>query len=79
MDKEKLLEILQNGTAIKELTKDKAYILQVEIGNMPREAQSSFFKYLAEKLREFGLEKFLLIPTSNGQPSIKFFEIKEGE
>ena len=77
MDKEKLIELLQKGTEVKELTKDKAYILQVEVGDMPKETQGSFFKFLSEKLREFGLEKFLLIPASNGQPSIKFFEIKE--
>lgn len=78
MDKKKLIEILQaNETAVKELSKDKAYILQVEVGNMPREQVMAFLKNLSEKIKELGLEKFVIIPTHEGISALTFYEIKD--
>ena len=78
MDKKKLIEILQaNGTVVNELSKDKAYILQVEVGNMPREQVMTFLKTLSEEIKELGLEKFVIMPTYNGISALTFYEIKD--
>lgn len=80
MDKKKLIEILQaNETVVNELSKDKAYILQVEVGNMPREQVMTFLKNLSEKIKELGLEKFVIIPTHEGISALTFYEIKDNK
>ena len=78
MDKKKLIELLQkSNTGVKELSKDKAYILQVEVGNMPQEQTAIFLKNLSTKIKDLGLEKFVIIPTHNGISTLTFYEIKE--
>lgn len=78
MDKKKLIEIVQaNEPVVNELSKDKAYILQVEVGNMPREQVMTFLKNLSEKIKELGLEKFVIIPTHDGISALTFYEIKD--
>lgn len=78
MDKKKLIEILQaNETVVNELSKDKAYILQVEVGNMPREQVMNFLKTLSREIRELGLEKFVIMPTYKGISALTFYEIKD--
>ena len=78
MDKEKLIKIIQAGdTVVNELSKDKAYIIQVEVGDMPKEYVRNFLLNLSEKIKEIGLEKFVITPTHNGNASLTFFEIKE--
>ena len=78
MTKEKLIEILQAGnTVVNELSTDKAYIIQVEFGNLPKEQVSHVLKHLADKLREIGLEKFVITPAQNGVGTLTFFEIKD--
>lgn len=78
MTKEKLIEILQAGdTVVNELSTDKAYIIQVEVGNMPKEYIVTFLKNLSEKLKELGLEKFVLTVAQNGVGALTFYEIKD--
>ena len=77
MTKEKLIEILQAGdTVVNELSTDKAYLIQVEVGDMPKEYIGNFLKHLADKLKELGLEKFAVTPIQKGINTLTFYEIK---
>lgn len=77
MTKEELIKVLTETTEVKELTKGHSYIIQVEIGDMPKEHTIEYLTRLSNKLQDLGLSDFLITPTSNGQGCLKFYEIKD--
>jgi len=77
MTKEDLIKALTEAAEVRELTKGHSYIIQVEVGEMPKEHIMEYLTRLANKLQDLGLADFLITPTSNGQGVLKFFEIKD--
>lgn len=59
-------------------TKDTSsvYVVQVEVGDMPREQVLNHCRKLKEKLEEYVGEKFIIAPTSFGKGSLKFAELE---
>ena len=80
MSKEELIKILQDdSTIVTELNANNAYIVQVEIGGMPKELVKRYIDNLTNKLKEIGLEKIIIIPTDNGLGELIFREVKQDE
>lgn len=77
MTKEEFVKAFEEAAEVKELTKGHTYIIQVEIGDMPKEQTINYLTRLSEKLKELGLADFLITPTSNGQGVLKFYELKD--
>ena len=80
MTKEELIKILQDdSTIVTELNTNNAYIVQVEVGGMPRELIKRYIDNLTNKLKEIGLEKIIVIPTNNSLGELIFREVKQDE
>ena len=80
MNKEELIKILQDdSTIVTELNTHNVYIVQVEVGDMPRELITRHIDNLTNKLKEIGLEKITVIPTNNGLGELIFREVKKDE
>lgn len=57
---------------------ESAYILQVEVGDMPKDKIVEFCYSLKSGLEQnLGLTKFMIIPTSNGRGRISLLNIKD--
>ena len=78
MTKEDLIKIIKSESEVHELDINKAYILQIVVGEMSRESVASLIKRLQEKLKEIGLNKIVFMPVRNLEDSaIRFFEVKD--
>ena len=77
MTKEEFIKAVEENTDLQELIKGHSYIIQVEVGDMPKEHVARFLEVLADKFRNFGLDEVLVMPTSNGNGCLKFYEVKD--
>ena len=79
MNKEQFLKAFEENADLRELTKGHSYIVQIEVGDMPKENVARFASALSEKLTSIGLKDVLITPTSNGQGCLKFYEVRDGK
>ena len=80
MNREDILKIINGETVdISTLNKNNSYIITVELGDMPKEQVGNLCHRLAEILRNAQIEHFIIMPTSNGLPAIKFYEFKDDQ
>jgi len=78
MTKEEFLKLIEHDQIkVKELTKNEAYIVEVEVGDMPKEAVYKFLTAISDNFKTMGLQNTLLIPTSNGVGKFTFFRVKD--
>ena len=80
MSKEDILKII-NGESVdvSTLNKNNSYIITVELGDMPKESVYDICHRFSEFLRNVQLEHYVIVPTYNGLPALKFYEFKDGE
>ena len=79
MTKEEFIKALEENVNIAELTKDHAYILQIEVGDMPKEQVAKLLTRFAEKLTNLGISNFIFVPTNKNYGSLTFYEVEDGK
>lgn len=62
---------------VAEIDSTKAYIVNIEVGNMPLDQVEVLCKKVKEKLQQMGFVQFVLMPCRDGKPSMTFTEIKD--
>ena len=78
MTKEEIIELLNKPeNEITELSTDKAYVIKLEVGDMPKEQVIKYVTTVKAKLFNIGLKDTILIPTHNGIGDLTFIEVKE--
>ena len=77
MTKEELIKVIKSSSTVETLYKNEAYIIEVEVGDMPKEYLKGFLETIGNKLNDLGLHDFVLAPTSNGQGHFKFYRLKD--
>jgi hypothetical protein len=78
--KEEILKSIEKGEVnITKLNKNSSYIISVEVGNTSKEQLDALFRYLADRLEEIQIKHFVIVPTHNGIPSLKFYEFKDNK
>jgi len=80
MTREDVLKIIDGKEVdVATLNKNSSYIITVEVGSMPAETVQQVCKRLSECLYEAQIKHVVIVPTSNGLPTLKFYEFKDGE
>ena len=80
MTKEQLIDLLQKEEVdLTTLTKEDAYIFSISVGNTPKDCMLKFFNNFSDKLRELGIDKFIIIPKTNDEGLVGVFKVKDGE
>ena len=78
MTKDEFLKLIEHDSVeVHELTKNEAYIVEVEVGDMPKESVYQFLNALAEKFTSFGLQDTIFVPTCHGAGKFTFFRVKD--
>ena len=54
----------------------KAYIVNVEVGNTPKDVVEKLCTRVRDKLIEMGFQQFIIMPCQNGVGMMTFTEIK---
>lgn len=80
MNREDILKII-NGESVdvSTLNKNNSYIITIELGDTPKDVIAEMGHRLAECLRDAEIEHFIIVPTCNGLPAIKFYEFKDDQ
>lgn len=76
MTKEQLVKIIQDEATVETLYKGEAYIIEIEVGDMPKETVKNYLEGIGNRLNTLGLGDVLLVPTNNGLGTLKFYQIK---
>lgn len=80
MTREDVLKIIEGKEVdVATLNKNNSYIITVEIGSLPLEAAQHVCKRLSECLYEAQIKHFVLVPTKDNLPALKFYEFKDNE
>lgn len=80
MTKEEILSIIEKGEVnIAELNKNSSYIISIEFGMAPKEQVEQIARFLANSLKRVQIKHFIIVPTVNGLPSLKFYEFKDNQ
>ncbi len=77
MTKEELLKTIETSATVETLYKNEAYIIEIEVGDMPKEHIKNYLEVIADRLRNLGIQDFVLAPTCNGQGHFKFYRLKD--
>lgn len=80
MTKEDVLKIIEGKEVdVAALNKNNSYIITVEVGSLPVEELQQVCKRLAECLREAKIKHFVIVPTRDNLPALKFYEFKDNK
>lgn len=80
MNREDILKIINGETVdVSTLNKNNSYIITLELGDMPKERVADMCHRFSELLRRAQLEHFVIMPTNNGLPAIRFYEFKDDQ
>ena len=78
MTKDEFLKLIDHDSIeVHELTKNEAYIVEVEVGDMPKENVYQFLTALSEKFTDIGLQNTIFVPTCHGAGKFTFFRVKD--
>jgi len=77
MTKEELLKAMETSATVETLYKNEAYIIEIEVGDMPKEHLKNYLEVIADRLHNLGIQDFILAPTCNGQGRFKFYRLKD--
>ena len=78
MTKDEFLKLIEHDSVeVHELTKNEAYIVEVEVGDMPKESVYQFLNALSEKFTDIGLQNAIFVPTCHGAGKFTFFRVKD--
>ena len=78
LTKEEVIELLSKPeNEVTELNLDKAYIVRVEVGDLPKEQVAHLLINIKDRLSDLGVKDTLLIPSYNGVNDVSFIEVKE--
>lgn len=80
MTRENILSIIKGEEVdVTTLNKNNSYIITVELGDTPKETVRQLAERLSNLLRNAQLSHFIIVPTSNGLPALKFYEFKDDQ
>jgi hypothetical protein len=80
MTREDILKIIDGKEVdVATLNKNNSYIITVEIGSLPAEVVQQVCKRLSECLHEAQIKHFVIVPTRDNLPALKFYEFKDNQ
>ena len=77
MTKEDLLKAINDGARVDELIRGKSYIIQVEVGDMPKEAVHQYLTNMKEGFSRIGLTDCLFAAKSGSLGELTFYKIND--
>lgn len=77
MGKEELIKALQSSAKVDTLNKADAYIIEIEVGGMPKDQMANYLSKFVDGLNSVGLYDFVITPVSNGVGSMSFYRVKD--
>ena len=77
MTKEELLKAIKDETRVDELTRGKSYIIQVEVGDMPKEAVHQYLTNMKECFNRIGFTDCLFTAKSGSMGELTFYTIND--
>lgn len=80
MTREDVLKIIEGKELdVTTLDKNNSYIITMEVGKMSKDKLVQMSRMFANLLRNAQIEHFVLVPTQDNIPALKFYEFKDGE
>lgn len=69
--KEEMPQIIVNQLTSQGIKDDEVYLINVEVGDSPKEQVQNILNLIKVNLKKVGLNKFVLVPMYNGKLKVK--------
>ena len=79
MTKEEFIELLQKDDVDLKTIAEGNYIFTINVGDMSKDEVQMLCLNFEQKLMEFGVKNFLIIPTFNGEGLTAIYKVEDGE